>query len=199
MFLPSPPYFWVRIDIVKCQETALSRLRIPKTASNPKKDVRLHKFFLSRSDEEHSNATPVLGPTPCSWRRAIIDLAASWKTRQGTHSSSWSLSTSAVPLHSARQATLVWSTLRYRAQCPEQAQTKTMTLVSGCLQIRSKARRRLPNCSSPAPPFRVPMPVTCCQRACRPSLPVLIPHLFLSWPQCFSIFRSTRHTIIRRH
>ena len=131
-------------------------------------------FFLSRSDEEHSNATPVLGPTPCSWRRAITDLAASWKTRRGTHSSSWSLSTSAVSLHSGRQATLVWSTLRYRAQCPEQAQTKTMTLVSGCLQIRNKARRRLPNCSSPAPPFRVPMPVASCQRDCRPILPVLI-------------------------
>ena len=89
------------------------------------------------------------------------------------------VSTSAVSTHSGRQATLVWSTLRYRAQCPETAQTKTMTLVSGRLQIQSKALRRLPNCSSPAPPFRVPMPVA------------------LSWPRCFSIFRRTRHTIIR--
>ena len=45
LFLPSSSYFWVPIDIAKCQETALSRLCIAKTASNPKKDVRLHKFF----------------------------------------------------------------------------------------------------------------------------------------------------------
>ena len=167
-----------------------------KNSIESKKDVRLQQCALLLYVEEHYDGTPVLGPSPCSWRRAINDLATPSKTRHGTHSSSWSLPTSIVSLHRGRQANLVWSTLRYRAQRPEEAQTKTMTLVSSPLQIRRRARRRLPNCSSLAPPTRLPTPVASCQWACRPSWPVLIPR-HLSWPRCFSTFRRTRHTILR--